>query len=294
MYYQKSSEVVCSELNVGSNGLNQDEAKKRLEQNGPNALIEKKRKTLLQMFLAQLKDTMIYILFAAAAISIVLDEATDAIIILLVVLINAVIGVVQESKAEAALEALKNLSSPTAMVRRNGKIMEIPAAELVVGDIVVLEAGRIIPADLRLIQSINLKIEESALTGESVPVEKEAEFITSDTIGIGDRINMAYSSTSVAYGRGEGVVVYTGMDTEIGKIASMLNESQEELTPLQKRLNDLGKLLGIVAVVIVVAMFGIAIVQGRDIIEMLITAIALAVAAIPEGLTAVVTIVLAL
>lgn len=294
MYYQKTSEAVCSELNVQNNGLSTDEAKKRLEQNGPNALIEKSRKTLLQMFLAQLKDTMIYILFAAAAISIALDEVTDAIIILLVVLINAVIGVVQESKAEAALEALKNLSSPTAMVRRNGKIMEIPAAELVVGDVVILEAGRIIPADLRLIQSINLKIEESALTGESVPVDKDANFISSAEIGIGDRINMAYSSTSVAYGRGEGVVVYTGMNTEIGKIATMLNDSEEELTPLQERLNDLGKVLGIVAIVIVVAMFGIALIQKRDMIEMFITAIALAVAAIPEGLTAVVTIVLAL
>lgn len=294
MYYQKSSKEVCENLNVQHNGLSNEEARNRLEKNGLNALVEKKRKTMLQMFLAQLKDTMIYILFAAAAISIALHEVTDAIIILLVVLINAIIGVVQESKAEAALEALKNLSSPTAMVRREGKIIEIPAANLVVGDVVILEAGRIIPADLRLTQAINLKIEESALTGESVPVEKDANFIASKEIGIGDRINMAYSSTSVAYGRGEGVVVYTGMDTEIGKIASMLNESTDELTPLQKRLNDLGKLLGIVAIIIVVAMFGIALIQGRDIIEMLITAIALAVAAIPEGLTAVVTIVLAI
>ncbi len=295
MYYQKSSEDTLLSLNVQSNnGLTQEEATKRLEDNGPNTLVEKQRKTILQMFLSQLKDTMIYILFAAAAISAILHEVTDAIIILIVVLINAVIGVVQESKAEAALEALKNLSSPTAMVRRNGKIMEIPASQLVVGDIVILEAGRIIPADLRLIQSVNLKIEESALTGESVPVDKDANFLSAKEIGIGDRINMAYSSTSVAYGRGEGVVVYTGMDTEIGKIASMLNESVEELTPLQKRLNDLGKLLGIVAIVIVVAMFGMALILGRDIIEMFITAIALAVAAIPEGLTAVVTIVLAL
>ena len=295
MYYQKSSEDTLLNLNVqGSNGLTQDEAKKRLEENGPNTLVEKQRKTILQMFLAQLKDTMIYILFAAAAISAILHEVTDAVIILIVVLINAVIGVVQESKAEAALEALKNLSSPTAMVRRNGKVMEIAASELVAGDIVILEAGRIIPADLRLLQSVNLKIEESALTGESVPVDKDSNFIAAGEMGIGDRINMAYSSTSVAYGRGEGVVVYTGMDTEIGKIASMLNESVEELTPLQKRLNDLGKLLGIVAIVIVAAMFGMALLQKRDIIEMLITAIALAVAAIPEGLTAVVTIVLAL
>ncbi len=294
MYYQKKADEVCTELSTQSGGLSQEEAKKRLEQNGPNALVEKSRKTLLQKFLAQLKDTMIYILFAAAAISFMLHEATDAIIILLVVLINSVIGVIQESKAEAALEALKNLSSPSAMVKRGNKILELPASDLVVGDIVILEAGRIIPADLRLLHSVNLKIEESALTGESVPVDKNAEFIADTEVGIGDRINMAYSSTSVAYGRGEGVVVYTGMDTEIGKIAAMLNESEEELTPLQKRLNDLGKVLGIVAIVIVLAMFGIAVLQGRDIVEMLITAISLAVAAIPEGLTAVVTIVLAL
>ncbi len=295
MYYKKSIQEICAELNSSQNvGLSQEEAKARLSSNGPNALIEKKGKTKLQMFLAQLKDTLIYILFAAAAISIALDEVTDAIIILMVVLINAVIGMVQESKAEAALDALKNLSSPNAMVRRDGKIMEIPAQDLVVGDVVILEAGRIIPADLRLTQSVNLKIEESALTGESVPVDKVAEHITKEDVGIGDQINMAFSSTSVSYGRGEGIVVYTGMDTEIGKIAAMISESTEELTPLQKRLNDLGKVLGIVAVVIVVAMFGIAVLQGRDIIEMFITAIALAVAAVPEGLTAVVTIVLAL
>lgn len=294
MYYKKSIQETYVELNTANAGLNQEEAKKRLLENGPNALIEKKGKTKLQMFLAQLQDTLIYILFAAAAISIALNEVTDAIIILLVVLLNAIIGMVQESKAEAALEALKNLSSPSAMVRRDGKITEVPAQELVPGDIVVLEAGRIIPADLRLIQSVNLKIEESALTGESVPVDKAAEYVADDEMGIGDQINMAFSSTSVSYGRGEGVVVYTGMDTEIGKIAAMINESTEELTPLQKRLNDLGKVLGIVAVVIVAAMFGIAVLQGRDLIEMFITAIALAVAAVPEGLTAVVTIVLAL
>ena len=295
MYYQKSVKDTCAELKiVNSTGLSQEEAKKRLEENGPNALVEKKSKTKLQMFLAQLKDTMIYILFAAAAISIILDEVTDAVIILIVVLLNAIIGVVQESKAEAALEALKNLSSPTAMVKRDGKITEIPASELVEGDVVILEAGRIIPADLRLTQSVNLKIEESALTGESVPVDKNADYVATGEVGIGDQINMAFSSTSVAYGRGEGVVVYTGMDTEIGKIATLINESSEDLTPLQKRLNDLGKVLGIVAIVIVAAMFGIAVFQGRDFVEMLITAISLAVAAIPEGLTAVVTIVLAL
>lgn len=295
MYYRKKAADVCLELGTAyDEGLSTQEASARLEKEGPNSLVEKKPKTKLQMFLTQLKDTMIYILFAAAAISVMLDEVTDAVIILLVVFINAVIGMVQESKAEAALLALKNLSSPTATVRRGGKTMEIPARELVKGDIVLLEAGRIIPADLRLTQSFNLKIEESALTGESVPVDKDADFVADEETGIGDRINMAFSATSVAYGRGEGVVVYTGMDTEIGKIAAMINETAEELTPLQKRLNDLGKVLGLSAIVIVAAMFGIAVLQGRDMIEMLITAISLAVAAIPEGLTAVVTIVLAL
>ncbi|HHZ03194.1 MAG TPA: cation-translocating P-type ATPase [Tissierellia bacterium] len=295
MFYKKSITETCTELNTNQNtGLSIEDANKRLSEHGPNALVEKKGKTKLQMFLGQLQDTLIYILFVAAAISIALGEVTDAIVILLVVLLNAVIGMVQESKAEAALEALKNLSSPTAMVRRSGKVMEIPASELVVGDVVVLEAGRVIPADLRLIQSVNLKVEESALTGESVPVDKDANFVPTEDMGIGDQINMAFSSTSVSYGRGEGIVVYTGMDTEIGKIAAMISDATEELTPLQKRLNDLGKVLGIVAIVIVVAMFGIAVLQGRDIIDMFITAIALAVAAVPEGLTAVVTIVLAL
>ncbi|MDF2676412.1 MAG: P-type superfamily ATPase [Bacillota bacterium] len=295
MYYQKGIDDVCAKLKTTkSTGLTQEQAKKLYDENGPNALVEQKGKTKLQMFLAQLQDTMIYILFAAAAISIFLHEVDDAIIILLVVLLNAVIGMVQESKAEQALEALKKMSSPTAMVRRDGKIVEIPASQLVVGDIVLLEAGRVIPADLRLIQSVNLKIEESALTGESVPVEKDANFVATSDVGIGDQINMAFSSTSVSYGRGEGVVAYTGMDTEIGKIATMLTETQNELTPLQKRLNELGKVLGIIAIVICVAMFAIAVLQKRDIAEMLITAISLAVAAIPEGLTAVVTIVLAL
>jgi len=295
MYYQKNVVETCLELMANQDtGLTQSEAKKRLETNGPNALIEKKGKTKIQMFLSQLKDTMIYILFAASAISIFLGEISDAIIILIVVVLNATIGMVQEAKAEQALDALKKMSSPTAMVKRDGKISEIAASELVVGDVVILEAGRIIPSDLRLIQTVNLKIEESALTGESVPVDKDCNFVAIGEVGIGDQLNMAFSLTSVAYGRGEGIVVYTGMDTEIGKIATLLSEAVEELTPLQKRLNELGKILGIIAIVICVAMFGIAVLQKRDIVEMLITAISLAVAAIPEGLTAVVTIVLAL
>jgi len=200
----------------------------------------------------------------------------------------------QEAKAEKSLEALKKLSSPTALVKRDGKLVDIQASELVIGDLVVLEAGRVIPADLRLVSSINLKIEESALTGESIAAEKDSNYVADKEVGLGDRVNMAYSSTSVTYGRGEGIVTAIGMDTEIGKIAAMINQSKDEMTPLQKRLADLGKLLGILAVVICVLMFLIAIIQKRDMAEMLLTAISLAVAAIPEGLPAVVTIVLAI
>lgn len=275
-------------------GLSATEAKNRLEKNGPNALMEKKGKTKLQMFLAQLNEPMIYILFAAAAISLILGEVSDAIIVLIVVLINAVIGVVQEGKAQQALEALKKLSSPTAMIRRDGRIAEIPAAELVVGDVVILEAGRQVPADLRLTETINLKVDESALTGESVPSEKDGTITIVGEAPLGDRHNMAYMTTNVSYGRGEGIVVAVGMQTEIGKIAKMINDTPDELTPLQKRLADLGKLLGVVAIALCVGLFVIALIQKRDIAEMLITAISLAVAAVPEGLPAVVTIVLAL
>lgn len=295
MFEQKTADEVCRLMQTETQtGLSVSVANERLAQNGKNELTEKKRKTMLVMFLEQLNDPMIFILFAAAAISLWHHEVGDAIIILAVVLLNAIIGVTQESKAEAALSALKQMSSPLALVRRGGKLIEVPAKELVTGDIVILEAGRIIPADLRLTYSVNLKIEESALTGESVPVDKDANCIIKDGAGLGDRLNMAFSSTSVAYGRGEGVVVATGMNTEIGKIAQMLNETKSDSTPLQKRLADLGKLLGIAAVIICVAMFALAMLQQRDFSEMMLTAISLAVAAVPEGLPAVVTIVLAL
>ncbi len=295
MFEQQKIDETLKQLDVDNQvGLTGAEAQERLVKYGPNAFQEKKPKTKLQMFLSQLRDPMIYILFGAVIISLFLKEISDAVIILAVILLNAVIGMVQEAKAEKSLEALKKLSSPTALVRRNGLPTEIPAAELVPGDIVILEAGRIIPADLRLINTINMKVEESALTGESVPVQKDAGFVAEGDVTLGDRLNMAYLSTSVAYGRGEGVVVKTGMDTEIGKIAKMISESADEMTPLQKRLGDLGKILGILAVVLCVALFGVALFQGRDIMEMLLTAISLAVAAIPEGLPAVVTIVLAL
>lgn len=295
MFTEKTVEESCRELGVSAaSGLSSAQAAERLAKDGKNELTGQKRKTKVRMFLEQLNDPMIYILFVAAAISIFLGELPDAIIILFVVLLNAVIGMTQEAKAEQALEALKKMSSPFALVRRDGKLIDVPAPELVCGDMVVLEAGRIIPADLRLTTTVNLKIEESALTGESVPVDKDAGFLAVGNTGIGDRLNMAYSSTSVSYGRGEGVVCATGMKTEIGRIATMLEGEKQEMTPLQLRLADLGKMLGILAVVICAAMFGIAVIQKRDLAEMLLTAISLAVAAIPEGLPAVVTIVLAL
>ena len=238
---------------------------------------------------------MIYILIAAAVISGIMGEISDSIIILIVILINATIGVVQESKAEKALEALKELSTPKALVKRNGELIEIPSEEVVTGDIVIIDAGRYIPADLRLIETANLQIEESAFTGESVPAEKDAKIVLEDEKApVGDRVNMAYMSTLATYGRGTGIVVATGMDTEIGKIAKMLDDDEEESTPLQKRLAQLGKILGFVAIGICVIIFILSMFQGRDWFEMLLTAISLAVAAIPEGLPAIVAIVLAL
>ncbi|MGL5345764.1 MAG: cation-translocating P-type ATPase [Peptostreptococcaceae bacterium] len=295
MFYQKKIDDIINQFETNlSTGLSSKVASSRLNEYGPNELIDKKKKTKLQMFLSQLNEPMVYILIVAALISMFLSDISDALIILAVVLLNAIIGMIQEGKAQDALETLKKLSSPKTLVRRDGRLIEIDAKEIVVGDIIILEAGRTIPADLRLVMSSNLKIEESALTGESVPVEKDSNFISSNDLPLGDRINMAYMSTSVSYGRGEGVVVAKGMDTEIGKIASMINDALDDLTPLQKRLADLGKLLGVIAIVLCISLFIIAILQDRDIIEMLITAISLAVAAVPEGLPAVVTIVLAL
>ncbi|HWQ50799.1 MAG TPA: HAD-IC family P-type ATPase, partial [Terriglobales bacterium] len=291
MYEKMKTAAVCDELGRGLTG---EEAARRLKRDGPNKLVEAKKKSRLSMFIAQLRDPLIYILFAAAGVSIAVHEVGDAVIILAVVLLNAVIGTVQEGKAQDSLEALKKLSSPTAVVRRDGKAIEIPAEELVKGDLVLLEAGRTVPADLRLLTSASLKIEESALTGESVPVEKDADFVAASELPLGDRINMAYLSTAVTYGRGDGIVTAVGMETELGRIAGMVQAAGDEITPLQRRLADLGKLLGIIAVVLCAGLFALAVWQGRPVGEMLLTAISLAVAAVPEGLAAVVTIVLAL
>lgn len=217
----------------------------------------------------------------------------DAIIILLVVVINAVIGVVQEIKAEKALAALKNMTSPKAIVIREGITIEVDSKDVVIGDLVVLDAGRYVPADLRLIESVNLQIEESSFTGESVPANKNAKDILDENTGLADITNMAFMSTLVTYGRGLGIVVGTGNNTKIGDIAKLLTQ-EEDKTPLQKKMNKLGQTLGYIAISICIAIFFIGIIQGREIIEMLITAISLAVAAIPEGLVAIIAIVLAL
>ncbi len=295
MYAERNASEVIKQFESSIEaGLSEAAAERRLDEYGPNQLEEQKKKGVFGLFMEQLNDPLIYILMAAIAISLFLGEAGDAAIIAAVILLNSIVGVVQEDKARKAIEALQQLSSPRALVLREGREYEIESAKLVPGDIVFLEAGRQVPADLRLVESRNLKIEESALTGESVPVDKTSEKLAPGEKSIGDRINMAYMSTTVSYGRGAGIVTNTGMSTEIGKIAGLIDAGGSEMTPLQKRLADLGKLLSILAVGVCVFMFLVAVLQKRDVGDMLLTAISLAVAAVPEGLAAIVTIVLAL
>ncbi len=296
MWFSKSRVEILNDLNVNQAiGLSSQEAKARLEKYGLNKLKSKPKKSLFSMFFDQLKDMLIYILLAAAAITIAIGEYVDAVIILLVVILNAVIGVAQEYKAGKAIEALQKMTTPKALVRRDGEVKEINSEEIVLGDIIILDAGRFVPADLRLIESANLQIEESALTGESVPSDKNANVIFEDPkTPIGDKSNMAFMSTLTTYGRGEGIVVGTAMDTEIGKIAKILDEDNDEMTPLQKRLDELGRILGFICIGICVLIFVVAIIQKRPLFDMFLTAISLAVAAIPEGLAAIVAIVLAL
>ena len=317
MFETKSAKEVLQQLDSNvEQGLTSQEAGERLVKYGPNKLPEKKKTPLFFVFLGQFNDPMIFILLAAALLSVAISifnvvkngesfDFADPIIILGVCVLNAIIGTVQENKAEKSLEALKKMSSPTCVVRRDGKLIELKAEELVLGDIVILEEGRTVPADLRLTEAINLKTDESSLTGESLPVEKDANIVFSDEVGVGDRVNMVYMSTPVVYGRGEGVVVRTGIDTETGKIAKMLSEGEDDTTPLQKQLAKLSKFLGILTIVIVVIIFGVQIIDLAKsnggakgwldgIVENFMFAISLAVAAVPEGLPAVVTIVLAL
>ena len=299
-WFNKTSQEVEQELKTNcQNGLSSNQVQENMKKYGLNELQEKKKDSLLKKFLEQFKDFSIIVLIIAAIVSGVVGVAqgegfTDTIIILIVVILNAVIGVAQESKAEKSLEALKKLSSHASKVIRNGKEQVIPARELVPGDLVVIETGDYIAADLRTIEAVNLKSQEASLTGESVPVEKITEKIDGNEIGIGDRKNMLFSSSLITYGRGKAIVVNTGMNTEVGKIAGMLDNAEKQETPLQQKLNDLGKTLGIACLAICAVIFVIGLLQGKEIIDMFMTAVSLAVAVIPEGLVAVSTIVLAI
>ena len=299
-WFNKSIEQTEKELQTNiEKGLNKEQVEKVREKYGLNELKAKKKKSLIIKFLEQFKDFMIIILIIAAIISGAVGIAqgegiTDTIIILIVVIVNAIIGVAQENKAEKSLEALQKLSAHAAKVIRNGKMEVLPSKELVPGDIVVLDTGDYVPADLRICEGANLKVQESSLTGESVPVEKNIDTIEEEKVGIGDRSNMLFSSSLITYGRGKAIVVATGMNTEVGKIAQIITNVENTDTPLQEKLNKLGKTLGIAAVLICIIIFIIGIAIGKDALEMFMTAVSLAVAAIPEGLAAVSTIVLAI
>ena len=300
-YYKKSIDEVQEELNVNLNkGLSSDEVEKRLAEYGENRLTAKAKKSLLTLFVEQFKSFMVLILLVAAAVSGVMgvlhnEGLLDTYIILGILIVNAIIGVVQERKAESSLEALNKMSSPHSKVFRNGEVAEISAVEIVPGDIVVLDTGDIVPADLRLTEIANLKIQESSLTGESVPVLKNTKQLESDEdIPLGDRENMAFSTGMVTYGRGRGIVVATAMNTEVGKIADMLQHTESTETPMKQRLEQLGKVLGYAALAICALIFVVGILYGNPVLDMFMMAVSLAVAAIPEGLQVISTVVLAM
>lgn len=294
LWHIVSAAEALENLDTGPDGLSGTEAGARLEKYGPNRLEEGKRRTKFAIFLSQFRDFMIWVLIAAAAISAFLGEGVDAAIIAVVVILNAVLGTLQESKAEAALEALKEMAAPYAKVLRDGELCKVPASELVPGDVVTLEAGDAVPADLRLLESSSLKAEESALTGESVPAEKDASMLAEPGAPLGDRANLAFMGTAISYGRATGLVVATGMDTEMGKIAHRLASTEKESTPLQQKLNKLSNLLSCLVIGIAAVIFAVGMLTGREAVEMFLTAVSLAVAAIPEGMVAVVTVVLAM
>jgi len=291
-WHNKDSKEVLEALTSHANGLSATDVESRRAEFGYNVLEEKKKNPPWLLFLMQFKDFMIIILVLAAIIAGVAGDKTDMIIILVIVFLNAIVGFVQEYRAEKAMEALKKMATPQTTVLRHGQTVVVSSTELVPGDIVLLEAGQLVPADLRLIEAHSIRIEESSLTGESVAVDKTTEPINNDDIPLGDRTNMAYKGTHITNGRGKGVVVATGMQTELGRIAKMLQE-EESVTPLQKRMTDFGKKLSYIVIAICVALFGVGLLRGQEPVSMLLLAISLAVAAIPEALPALITIALA-
>lgn len=301
MWHSSSVEEVSKKLKTNINiGLSEEEAQKRFERYGPNNLKEKKKESIFVKFIKQFNDFMIITLIIAAIISAVVSKLNgeadyiDSIIIVAIVIFNAIMGLVQEQKAEKSLEALKKMSAPNAKVRRNGRVQEIDATMVVPGDIVILEAGNYVPADCRLINSYNLKIEESALTGENIPSLKDSSKILKENTAMGDLCNMVFATTIVVNGHGEAIVVETGMNTRVGKIAGMIIEDESPETPIQKKLAEVGKILAIACIIICVLIFVIGIFKKIPIIEMFMTSVGLAVAAIPEGLPAIVTIMLSI
>jgi Ca2+-transporting ATPase len=290
--WQLQTEEVFKKYGSSLDGLTTESAQAKMAEVGPNELLEKKRKPAWKIFLNQFKDFMIVVLLAAAIVAGIAGDLTDTIIIVVIVVLNAIVGFVQENKAEKAMEALKKISALKAHVRRDGKLVTIDSAALVPGDLVELEAGNIVPADIRLVEAHGLRVNESALTGESVPVEKTNKQIQEEDLALGDRLNMSYKTTLVTNGRAKGVVIATGMSTEIGAIAKMLQQG-EEVTPLQKRMADFGKKLSYLVILICVLFFVVGYLMDEDPLNMLLTSISLAVAAIPEALPALITVALA-
>ena len=294
-WYRLSINTTLQQLGTDTGqGLSKAEVTTRLAKYGPNELIERGGKSPWLILWEQLADTMVVILIVAAIISAFLGDYKDTAVILIIVVLNAALGFRQEYKAEQAMAALKRLAAPIVKVRRDGHVLEIPARELVPGDIVLLETGNLVPADARLLESANLRVEEAALTGESAPVEKEAEAVFEAEQALADRRNMVYMGTIVTYGHGLAAITEIGMQTELGQIATMIQTVEQEQTPLQRRLTRVGRVLAIVALVIVGGIFGLGLLRGEEIRVMFLTAVSLAVAAVPEGLPAVVTIALAL
>src|SRR3990172_1866982 len=294
-WYQLSVQDVVRQLETDpAQGLTDGEARRRLEKYGPNELIERGGRTQWQILVEQVTNILTLILIGAAAVSIFLGDILDAIVIMAIVVLNALLGFSQEYRAEQAMAALKRMAVPIVRVRREGTIREISARDLVPGDVVLLETGNVVPADGRVLESVNLRVQESALTGESEAVDKEADLVFDAEKPLGDRRNMVYSGTIVNYGHGQMIVTETGMQTELGHIAEMIQSVEQEKTPLQRRLDRLGKVLATAALLLVAVIFILGVLRGEPVEEMLLTAVSLAVAAIPEAMTAVVTIALSL